>query len=201
MRFNRASDGVLRTPGSMRARVVVALAVAFVAGLGIAGWMALRPNAPAPAFRSGPPTPSDQPPPSDRPSPAPLDRAMLKALPPTSPPAPLEEDEEDDAPGEGPEITIDQLPAGDGTGLDAFPRPGTKPIQRGLIVPDGYALPPGFVRHFQTTDTGEQLPPILKFHPDHLPPGAPPDRIVPPELAPADMPRRWLEPPPRKRHP
>jgi hypothetical protein len=201
MPSERASDGVLRTPGSIRARVLVALAVAFVAGLGIAGWMALRPEAPMPAAPSGPPTPSDQPTASERPHLAPLERAMLKALPLTSPPAQPEEDEKDDKPGELPEMTIDQLSPGDGTGLDAFPRPGTKPIQRGLIVPDGYALPPGFVRHFQTTDTGEQLPPILKFHPDHAPPGAPPDRTVPPELAPADMPRRWLEPPPPKGNP
>jgi hypothetical protein len=200
MRAGRASDGVVRTPGSVRSRGIVALAVAFAAGLGIAGFLTLRSESappPLPAEGSGP---ANQPAPADAPPRAPLERAILKALPPPVPDAQTEEDEED-VPGERPEVTIDQLPPGDGTGLDAFPRPGTKPIQRGLIVPDGYDLPPGFVRHFQTTDTGEQLPPILKFHPDRVPPGAPGDRVVPAELAPADMPRRWLEPPPPKSTP
>jgi hypothetical protein len=119
---------------------------------------------------------------------------MLQALPPAPPPEP----EEDEMPLEQHELHVTQLPPGDGTGIDAFPRPGTKPIQRGLIVPDGYELPPGFVRHHQTTDDGEQLPPILKFHPGHLPPGAPADRVVPPALAPRDMPQTWLEPPAKR---
>ncbi len=92
---------------------------------------------------------------------------------------------------------MEQLPRGDGTGIDAFPRPGTKPILRGLIVPDGFDLPPGYVRHTQATDDGQELPPILMFHPDYHPPGVtiPPDRIVPPELAPPGMPQQWLEVP------
>jgi hypothetical protein len=193
MRVQRAPDGVVRTGHPVRALVLGLLGLAFVILLGLASFIGLQPE-PAPL----------QPPIADHgtePSPAlpspPLGRAILKA-PPLPPPPDTAESEE---PPGSEEITVDQLPPGDGTGIDAFPRPGTKPLQRGLIVPDGYDLPPGFVRHHQTTDSGEQLPPILKFHPDHAPPGAPADRIVPPELAPRDMPQRWLEPPsPQSRH-
>jgi hypothetical protein len=92
------------------------------------------------------------------------------------------------------------------TGIHAFNLPGTKPIQGGLIVPEGYVLPPGYVRHHQTTDDGEPVPPILKFHPDHKPVDAagnpiplPADGIVTPDLAPPDMPLQALEPPPVRR--
>ena len=44
---------------------------------------------------------------------------------------------------------------------------GTKPIKRGIIVPDDFELPPGYVRHFQSTDNGERLPAILMFSPDY----------------------------------
>ena len=32
-------------------------------------------------------------------------------------------------------------------GINVFPRPGTDPPKAGIVVPDGYALPPGYVRH------------------------------------------------------
>ena len=90
------------------------------------------------------------------------------------------------------------------SGIAAFPPPGTKPIKGGIIVPDGYVLPPGYVRHIQTTDDGEELPPILMFHPDFQPRDAsgqpvpvPPDRIVPRELAPPGMPVKLLAPLPQ----
>ena len=191
--MSRASDGVERYPGPARPRVFAAVAAILVGLTGVAGFIALRP-----AQLSGDATPaattSPVPPPVPEPRDTPLDRAILKALPSQRPQDAVEE--QDDVAQDPQEITVDQLPRGDGTGIDAFPRPGTKPIQRGLVVPDGYRLPPGFVRHHQTTDSGEQLPPILKFHPDHVPPGAPADGIVPPELAPKDMPQKWLEPPP-----
>jgi hypothetical protein len=150
--------------------------------------MALEPGPPPPSERLEAPRAAEPPPAPRR---DPLERAILQALPPAPPPEP----EEDEMPLEPQELHVTQLPPGDGTGIDAFPRPGTKPIQRGLIVPEGYELPQGFVRHHQTTDDGEQLPPILKFHPDHVPAGAPADRVVPPEMAPRDMPQTWLEPP------
>ena len=34
-------------------------------------------------------------------------------------------------------------------------------------MPDDFELPEGYVRHYQTTDDGEQLPAILMFHPDY----------------------------------
>ncbi|ATB44578.1 hypothetical protein [Corallococcus macrosporus] len=85
------------------------------------------------------------------------------------------------------------------TGLQLF-RPGTKPIKRGLVVPDDFELPPGYVRHFQYTDSGELVAAVLTFHPDHQPTDAngqpvpmPPDRLVPEELAPPGMPIQRLE--------
>lgn len=93
---------------------------------------------------------------------------------------------------------------GDGqpAGIALFPPPGTDPPKSGLIVPEGFPLPPGYVRHYQTTDDGRPLPPILMFHPDYewvdesgrrL--DLPADRIVPPELVPAGMPLQTLEVP------
>ena len=87
-------------------------------------------------------------------------------------------------------------------GIALFNPPGTKPIKRGLVVPEGFELPPGFMRHYQTLDDGRQLPPVLTFHPDAKPTDAQgrpvevaPDRLVPPELAPPGMPLEYLEVP------
>ena len=88
------------------------------------------------------------------------------------------------------------------TGIALFPPPGTKPIKRGIIVPNDFALPPGYVRHYQTTDDGHQLPPILMFHPDYQPVDdrgepipLPEDRVVPPEMAPPGLSVQVLEVP------
>ena len=90
--------------------------------------------------------------------------------------------------------------AGIHDGIAAFPPPGTDPPRSGVIVPDDWVLPEGYVRHYQTTDDGEPLPPILMFHPDYTftdeqgnPIAIPPDRIVPPELVPPGLPVRMLE--------
>jgi hypothetical protein len=87
-------------------------------------------------------------------------------------------------------------------GIALFPPPGTKPIKRGIGVPDDFELPEGYVRHFQASDDGRMLPAILMFHPDYQPVDAngrpvpvPEDRIVPPELAPAGLAIQMLEPP------
>jgi hypothetical protein len=105
---------------------------------------------------------------------------------------------DDEAPHEDPPFSIGEP----GTGIQAFPPPGTKPIKRGIIVPDDYELPPGYVRHYQTTDDGQQLPPILMFSPDYTfvdangkPVAVPPDRVVPPAMAPPDLPVRLLDVP------
>jgi hypothetical protein len=103
---------------------------------------------------------------------------------------------------------LNQVPprTADRTGIHAFGRPGDKPVAGGILVPDGYRLPPGYMRHYQTTDDGERVGPILVFHPDHRPVDAagqpismPPGRVVPPELAPPGLPVHMLEPPPVRR--
>lgn len=110
--------------------------------------------------------------------------------------------------GEPEEIYVNQIDPGPGekTGIHLFPPPGTKPIKGGILVPDGYALPPGYMRHYQTTDDGEMVGAILVFHPDYRPVDAngqpiplPADRVVPPELAPPGMPIETLDPPPVRR--
>lgn len=90
--------------------------------------------------------------------------------------------------------------AAEPSGIALFPPPGTDPPKPGLIVPDDFALPPGYVRHYQVTDDGTPLPPILMFHPDFewvdaqgRPITLPADHVVPPELAPPGMPLQRLE--------
>jgi len=89
---------------------------------------------------------------------------------------------------------------GEAAGIAAFPPPGTKPIKHGIVVPDDFELPPGYVRHYQATDDGRRLVPILMFHPDFVPVDAagnpialPENRVVPPELAPPGLPIRTLD--------
>ncbi|MBD8527815.1 hypothetical protein [Pseudomarimonas arenosa] len=99
---------------------------------------------------------------------------------------------------------IDALHAvGEFGGIAAFNPPGTSPPLQGLAVPEDYVLPEGYVRHHQVTDEGELLEPILMFSPDHEffdqrgdPLLIPEDRVVPPELAPPDLPIRPIEVPP-----
>ena len=87
-------------------------------------------------------------------------------------------------------------------GLAAFNPPGTKPLLVGLAVPPDFVLPAGYVRHHQTTDDGQDVEPVLRFHPDHRlfdaagrPVPLPPDLLVPPEWAPAGLPLRRIVPP------
>jgi hypothetical protein len=82
---------------------------------------------------------------------------------------------------------------------------GTMPLLEGVVVPDGFELPPGYVRHYQVTDDGERLPAILMFSPDYAwvdESGAaiplPESRVVPPELAPPGMPIEILRVPERE---
>jgi hypothetical protein len=113
------------------------------------------------------------------------------------------------SPGDDEEPNIDArdaipalIAAGEKGGITVFPLPGTKPIKRGIIVPDDFPLPEGYVRHYQTTDDGEQLPAILMFHPDYdflndrgEPIAVPADRVVPPDLAPPGLPNQMLDVP------
>lgn len=87
-------------------------------------------------------------------------------------------------------------------GIYAFPAPGTKRIKVGIVVPDDFELPPGYVRHYQATDKGEMLPAILMFHPLTPPLDArgdpvevPADRIVPADMAPPGLPVEMLRVP------
>lgn len=90
---------------------------------------------------------------------------------------------------------------GDGReGIGVFPPPGTDPPKRGIVVPEDFPLPEGYVRHHQATDDGTPLPPILMFHPDYewvdeagRPLPIPENRVVPPELAPPGLPIRMLD--------
>ena len=95
---------------------------------------------------------------------------------------------------------IDRLQqAGVTGGLAAFSPPGTRPPLIGLAVPEDFELPEGYVRHYQATDDGQRIEPILMFSPDHVfvdaanrPIAIPKDRIVPPELAPPGLPIRRI---------
>jgi hypothetical protein len=98
---------------------------------------------------------------------------------------------------------IDELrKRGETGGMAAFPVPGTNPPRPGVVVPPDYELPEGFARHYQTTDDGRQLEPILVVAPEYEivddegePVSLADGRIVPPELAPPDLPIRMLEVP------
>ena len=62
---------------------------------------------------------------------------------------------------------IDRLhQAGVHGGLGAFSPPGTRPPLVGLAVPEDFVLPQGYVRHYQATDDGQRIEPILMFSPD-----------------------------------
>jgi hypothetical protein len=104
------------------------------------------------------------------------------------------------ATGEAESQAADEGETEEPSGIALFPPPGTDPIKRGLIVPDDFELPPGYVRHYQATDDGQRLPAILMFHPDYdwvdeagRPIDIPVDHIVPPELAPAGLPLQTLD--------
>jgi hypothetical protein len=125
----------------------------------------------------------------------------------TARPAPARRDPNDlsnyVAPGQAPAMkeVIERLhDAGIHSGLGAFSPPGTSPPLIGLAVPEDYVLPEGYVRHFQATDDGQRIEPILMYSPDfeffdaagrHI--QIPPDRVVPPELAPPGLPIRRIE--------
>lgn len=92
--------------------------------------------------------------------------------------------------------------AGVHEGIAAFNPPGTSPVLRGIAVPPEFVLPPGYVRHHQVTDQGEDIEPILMFAPDvqffdedGRPIAIPEDRVVPPELVPPGLPIRPIDVP------
>ncbi|MGY6553387.1 MAG: hypothetical protein ACXIUM_02575 [Wenzhouxiangella sp.] len=124
-------------------------------------------------------------------------RSARGELPPDGPRA--ASTEVDPAPASAPQsVRQEDAPVG----IHAFPPLGTRPQLVGIIVPEDFELPPGFVRHFQSSDDGRRLPPILMFDPVNAPldefgqpMDIPSDRIVPPEMAPPGLPIILLEPP------
>jgi len=182
-------DGVTRIQkkNTSQGTWLIWLALGFTAGcVALCAWL-LWPEDPSPAqVRAEPvraaatrPTP---PPPRTGSTPPALPRAASAEAPP------------------GPEpVTQEGEPSGPSDGVHLY-RQGTKPLKQGLVVPEGFELPPGYVRHYQATDDGEPVKPILMFHPDYKPTDAngqpvelPANRVVPMELAPPGMPLEVLE--------
>jgi hypothetical protein len=129
---------------------------------------------------------------------------VIGAEAPKNPSMPGLDEPSDDSHEEG---AIAPVVGGEGTappktGIGVFPAPGTKRIKPGLKVPEDFPLPPGYMRHYQATDKGLMLEPILLYHPDYELVDAkgqviplPPDRVVPPESAPEGLPLETLEVP------
>jgi|GEM_PF-228551 len=104
-----------------------------------------------------------------------------------------------------PEPTMGELigalrASGEREGLAAFNPPGTSPMLRGLVVPEDFKLPAGYVRHYQTTDEGVMLAAILMFAPDSQTVDVngrrlsiPENRVVPAELAPRGLPIQFID--------
>jgi hypothetical protein len=200
---HRRADGVTIAPApGSRKRFAALLAAALLAGLAVFVLLwGLQPKREAPRAHV-----ELAPPPSAAVAAAPPQAHPVPARVPSQPPpapAPLQQTPEgvapaeDAAPDEHPPFPIQLVPSG----IGLFPPPSTDPIKLGIVVPDGFELPEGYVRHYQLTDDGQELPPILMFHPDYdwvddagnrIDPG---DRVVSPELAPKGMPIEMLEPP------
>jgi hypothetical protein len=204
------SDGVVRVEQRRAggAAWVLGLGIAITCVcLGLSAWLIFD----EPEVESPPELVQTEPPPT-APPPSPTPRAPSRpAVTPTRPavkPALPKHLEQQVA--EVPEEVLAQLPEGlyempkpgEGpTGMMLFPAPGTDPLKKGIIVPEDFELPPGYVRHYQATDDGERLPAILMFSPDKPPLDAngqpmqvPENGIVPPELAPPGLPIQMLDP-------
>jgi hypothetical protein len=99
---------------------------------------------------------------------------------------------------------IDELhKAGIHSGIGAFNPPGTSPPLIGLAVPEDFKLPEGYVRHYQATDDGQRIEPILMYSPDFeffdsagRRIEIPADRVVPPGMAPPGLTTRRITVPP-----
>ncbi|WP_224240836.1 hypothetical protein [Hyalangium gracile] len=202
------SDGIVRVEqrragGGVAWVLGIGVALTCV-GLALSLWLVFdEPEVESPpVFARTEPPPVQQPVPPTSPAPA----RPAPARPATKPlPKHLQEQV-----AAVPEEVLEQLPEGlfempkpgeEPTGLMVFPPPGTDPLKKGIVVPEDFELPPGYVRHYQTTDEGERLPAILMFSPDGPPldaNGQPmkvtENGIVPPEMAPPGMPIQMLDP-------
>jgi hypothetical protein len=166
---------------------LVGLALGFTLVCVIASLWLLSPPEPVPEQ----PAPLVQrPPKASAPAPRPPTREAPRSVPPPS------------EPGTSVAAAPEAAPTGPAEGINLY-RQGTKPLKQGLVVPEGFQLPDGYMRHYQTTDDGEQVKPILMFRDDYHPVDAngvpielPANLVVPPELAPPGMPIEILELPP-----
>lgn len=196
---------------------LLAIAVGMVAGA-LAWWASSAEPAGAPvAATAAAPLVVSAAPPAAETAPAPAAVPAPLAAAPAAPPAPRTTEAGGDPtpdlsdylnPGEKPTMNevIGRLhQAGVHSGLGAFSPPGTRPPLVGIAVPEDFALPEGYVRHYQATDDGQRIEPILMFAPGRpvvdasgRPVAMPKDRVVPPELAPPGLPlRRITIPPPQ----
>ena len=201
----RARDEVTIAPGhsprkawrSLVAAVVVALAALFV--------LLRSPAPPASPEANAPPAVAEAPPPAPPAPSAPrIARAPERATAPMreSPPEPAPAPEEAPPPDSADAPTVP-------SGIGLFPPRGSDPVRVGIVVPEDFALPDGFMRHYQVTDDGQDVAPILVVHPDYelldaqgQPVPRPEGGVVPPELAPPGMPIETLvvpEPPDESR--
>jgi hypothetical protein len=119
----------------------------------------------------------------------------VEVFPPADEPPPPDPAEEAKAP-----YFPQPVPYTGPTGIELFPPMGTKQAREGLIVPEDFPLPEGYVRHHQVSEDGQLLPAILMVHPDYQifdETGAVvADRnnpVVPPEYAPEGLPIQMLE--------
>ena len=90
--------------------------------------------------------------------------------------------------------------AGIDEGIAAFPPPGTKLPLEGNAVPEDVELPEGYIRHYQVTDDGQGIEPILLYDEDYeffdengRPIPIPDDRVVPADRMPPGIPIRPVE--------
>jgi hypothetical protein len=189
------SDGVTIAPGHSRRKAWLSLAAA-AAIAGAAVFVLFRTSSPPEPDAAAPPAVAAAP------APAPAARAALprRAESPraerhraASTPAPRAEREAEPEPAAPPREVGPEPDVPSGIGL--FPPPGTDPVHVGIVVPDDFELPEGFMRHYQVTDDGQDVRPILVVHPDYElldaagnPVPRPEGGVVPPELAPPGMP-------------
>jgi len=209
--------GTAHGRGTLRPSFGLLLVALCVAGGGLY-WLTLpeesSTGAGVPMARSSAPVPSEAAPPPEQvatAASAPAAAAMPSVPSPVSPAREADGDLTPDLrsylnPGEQPTMkdVLDRLhAAGVHTGIGAFSPPDTRPNLVGLAVPADYVLPDGYVRHFQTTDDGQDIEPVLMYAPDRQvldaagqPIAIPADRVVRPEQAPPGLPLRRVVIPP-----
>ncbi len=190
-------------PGARRGLLYLALAAILVASVAVWLLSASRPPRDLPDDAAAPPAADAAAMPTNAAADAPAPPATARRVADATGNDPMGDLSDYVPPGEVPTMgeVIDRLhAAGVHTGLGAFQPPGTSPPLVGLAVPEDFPLPEGYVRHYQATDDGQRIEPILMFSPDFQffdaagnPVPIPADRVVPPEMAPPGLPIRRIE--------